>query len=140
MSKYIYTVLCNTTHILDFRFNLTCVYRVDTQASSNIQSNVPNYCISDHFPVLFSRTLKNKPVKGCHEHIKYRSFKNFNEQQFHRDLMFSELHNVETINNPEKGLGIFYDILTSILDKHAPIKEKRIKYDKQPEWLTNEIK
>ena len=101
---------------------------------------VPNYCISDHFPVLFSRTLKNKPVKGCHKHIKYRSFKSFNEQQFYRDLLFSELHNIEQIDNPVKGLGIFYDILTSILDKHAPIKEKRIKYDKQPEWLTNEIK
>ena len=101
---------------------------------------MPNYCKSDHFPVLFSRTLKNKPVKGCHEHIKYRSLKNFNEQQFHRDLLLSELHNVETIDNPERGLCMFYDILTSILDKHAPIKEKRIKYDKQPEWLTKEIK
>jgi len=54
--------------------------------------------------------------------------------------LFSELHNIEQIDNPDKCLGIFYDILASNLDKHAPIKEKRIKYDKQPEWLTKEIK
>ena len=31
-------------------------------------------------------------------------------------------------------------ILNKILNNHAPVKEKRVKYDKQPEWLTNEIK
>ena len=55
-----------------------------------------------------------KPVKGCHEHIKYRSFNNFNEQQFPRDLLLLELHNVEQIDNPEKGVYIFYDILVNI--------------------------
>jgi hypothetical protein len=27
-----------------------------------------------------------------------------------------------------------------IINKHAPLKSKRIKYSKQPDWLTDEIK
>jgi len=99
---------------------------------------VANYCISDHFPVLFTRTLKTKQVKGCHEHIKYRSFKHFNEEKIREDL----LNSIGQTEEPEKGLCMFFDILNKILNKHASVKEERVKYDKQPEWLhvTNEIK
>jgi len=72
--------------------------------------NVANYCLSDHFPVLFTRTLKTKQVKGCHEHIKYRYFKHFNEEKFREDLLVSEFNSIEQIKEPEKGLCMLYDI------------------------------
>ena len=80
---------------------------------------------TDHFPVLFTRTLKTKQVKGCHEYIKYRSFKHFNEEKFREDLLISELKCIEQIEEPEKGSCMFYDILNRILNKHAPVKEKK---------------
>jgi len=43
---------------------------IDHLNTTSPDVTVPNYCISHHFPVLFSMTMKNKPVKGCHEHIK----------------------------------------------------------------------
>ena len=35
---------------------------------------------------------------------------------------------------------VFYSILNQLLSKHAPIKQKRVKRDNQPDWFTEEIK
>ena len=35
---------------------------------------------------------------------------------------------------------MWYTSFLSIIDKHAPLKIKRVKYSKQPEWLSDDIK
>ena len=35
---------------------------------------------------------------------------------------------------------MFYSILNRVLSKHAPIKEKRVKREQQPDWFSDEIK
>ena len=72
--------------------------------------------------------------------INYRSFKNFNEDHFKQDLAHSNVHLIENINNPNNALSLFYEIVNNILEKHAPIKEKRVKRNVQPGWFTDEIK
>ena len=47
---------------------------------------------------------------------------------------------IENINNPNNALSLFYEIVNNILEKHAPIKEKRVKRNVQPGWFTDEIK
>ena len=52
----------------------------------------------------------------------------------------SELIYVESYSGPNVALTKLRNTITSVSDKHAPIKEKRIKRDHQPEWVTDEIK
>ena len=35
---------------------------------------------------------------------------------------------------------MWYTLFMRIINKHAPLKTKRIKYSKQPDWLKDEIK
>ena len=35
---------------------------------------------------------------------------------------------------------MFYSMLNRVLSKHAPIKEKRVKREHQPDWFSDEIK
>ena len=35
---------------------------------------------------------------------------------------------------------MWYTLFLSEINKHAPLKTKRIKYAHQPEWLTDDIK
>ncbi|CAG2217543.1 unnamed protein product [Mytilus edulis] len=43
------------------------------------------------------------------------------------------------IKNPSVCLQLFYDMLNKVLDKHAPVVEKRVKKDRQPDWYNSEI-
>lgn len=105
--------------------------------------SVPNISMSDHYPVCITLSTKNYMYEGHkkqHKHITYRSFKNFNESLFRSDLNDSNLKLVETFTDPNVALNMFYDTLKTVLDKHAPLKEKRIKREYQPKWITDEIK
>ena len=108
-----------------------------------LEVNVPSISISDHYPTCLTRS---NTVKVCqnkfaeHKTIKYRSFKKFNETNFQRDLANSNVDNVETIFDPNIALNALYNVLNNILSHHAPIKEKRIKREHQPEWFTDELK
>ena len=75
-----------------------------------------------------------------HKSIKYRSFKKFDIQSFQKDLLSSGLECVEMCTDPNNALCLLYDCINLTLSSHAPLKEKRIKRDQQPNWFTNEIK
>ena len=66
--------------------------------------------------------------------------KHFNQSLFQADLYNSELIYVESYSGPNVALTKLFNTINSGLDKHAPIKEKRIKRDHHPEWVTAEIK
>jgi hypothetical protein len=66
--------------------------------------------------------------------------KTFCEEYFQRDLLTSGIDITETITNPNKYLDFFYFILNEVLAKHAPMKEKRVIREHQPDWFTDEIK
>ena len=75
-----------------------------------------------------------------HTVIKYRSFSNFEEDKFQCELLCSGLENLESLTNPNDALNVLCSILIRVLSKHAPIKEKRVKREHQPEWISDEIK
>ena len=85
-------------------------------------------------------TNLNIDKKSNHNVIKYRSFKKFDELAFQSDLLYSGLEHLETVIDPNDALNVFYDILNNTLSKHAPMKEKRVKYKHQVDWFTQEIK
>ena len=65
----------------------TIIDHVYTSHPENIsESFVSHYSISDHFPVCFSRKIKNRISKSDHITTLYRSFKTFNVDAFINDL------------------------------------------------------
>jgi hypothetical protein len=120
----------------------TIIDHIYTNCSYKIKEVfVSELAISDHFPICLTfSTIVNISKKSKHDVIKYRSFKKFDENAFQSDLLYSGLEYLETVINPNDALNIFYDILNKTLSKHAPIKEKRVKYEHQVDWFNEEIK
>ena len=114
------------------------IYVSCTENISDIQ--VPCLGISDHYPVAFTIGEQVCLVKNTHKLITYRSFKNFDENAFINDLESSNLSLLKLLNDPNEIIKILYNILNSSLSKHAPLKSKRVKTNKQPAWYTDEVK
>ena len=74
-----------------------------------------------------------------HQTITYRSFKNFDESCFLNELSTVPWEIIENFETVDDILSVWTLLFTQILDKHAPIKNHRIKRKYQPEWLTSEI-
>jgi hypothetical protein len=102
---------------------------------------VLNKSISDHSPVtckwLFKPPKRNN--KG-HTTTYYRSFKNFDQVAFLHNLSEVQFHHVLNSSDPTHALDAFYDALLPVIDKHAPLRKKRVKSINLPGWLTPEIK
>ena len=97
--------------------------------------------ISDHYPIYATISLHSyQKNSNAHKSIKYRSIKHFDQSLVQADLCNSDLIYVDAYSDPSVALTELFNTIQSVLDKHAPIKEKRIKRDHQPEWVTDEIK
>lgn len=104
-----------------------------------IESFVPHYGMSDHFPVCLSRKVNSKILKAKHLTKSYRCFKKFEENRFLSDL-FQDLENFELNRQVvDEDFDALHFILTQCLDKHAPIKTKRVKSARLPVWYSPEI-
>ena len=69
----------------------------------------------------------------------YRYFKHFNESSFLYDLG-SDLESFSLSNsNVDDDFTDWFSIIQKQLDKHAPIKTRRVKTQRLPEWCTPEI-
>ena len=100
-------------------------------------------------PILLATTfLSASPEKtNCkiskNEHITttYRSFKNFNETHFLQDLAtdlgsFSDILVDSDIN---EACFTWIKTIQHQLDHHAPVKSRRVKHKRLPEWSNQEI-
>ena len=102
---------------------------------------VPISGISDHYPVLctINFDLKKNTKKDNHKYIYYRSFKNFNADDFLFDVANAPFHNVYQSHDTDSALDLWIKIFIDLIDKHAPLIPKRVKYQIKPPWLTNDI-
>ena len=80
-------------------------------------------------------------IKNKVKTITYTFYKTFREQHLMNDLskQFHVLDNLNIIEDQHIALETIYTILDTILDRHAPIKTKRVKHVHKPTWLTDEI-
>ena len=90
--------------------------------------SVPTIAMSDHYPIYFTRTTaKSQFKRQNHNSIQYRSFKNFNEDNFLKDLA----DQMETLDiSPSDTNSNFINWtskFTAVFDKHAPVRHKRVK-------------
>ena len=118
----------------------TLIDHVYTNTPDHVtEVNVPKISMSDHYPVCITRCTKNLFKKKTHTTIEYRDYKNFDEPNFLQDLANTNFNEIENVIEPNLALENFYKLFISVLDKHAKIKSKRVKYKNTPKWINTEI-
>ena len=108
---------------------------------SELMSNaaVDDLGLSDHFPISCDFNLNITTKRKTHKTVTYRSFKHFNQTLFLQDLELAQFDCVFNETNPNKALDVWYTIFTTVLDKHAPIRTRRVKQADMPPWITPEL-
>lgn len=116
---------------------------IDHIYSDNIQNiswtTAPKLSLSDHFPIFCSRKTKINCKKSAHHSIKYRSFKSFNENDFLSDLNSVGFDNIMQMSDVNVALNTFIENFISLIDKHVPLRQHRVKKIQQPDWINGEI-
>ena len=114
------------------------IYSNKPNAVSNVQVN--SLAISDHSPISCTWSTKlPKPKKNGHTCINFRSFKRFDENRFLTDLNNTSFDSVYEETDPNTALQVWYDMFLPVLNKHAPLRQKRVKSRILPAWLSKEI-
>ena len=93
---------------------------------------------SDHNIVHFQVVTTKQPsdFKVC----KYRKLKNIVRENFQKDISESvEQLDLENLGGPDECLHAYNNIMQRALDKHAPIKTKKISSNKRVPWFNSEI-
>ena len=96
--------------------------------------------MSDHCPIICAWSCKppKKLAKG-HTSVQYRSFKHFNNDDFLRDLSFAPFAAVFGAADPTTALITWYDAFLPGIEKHAPLRRKRVQHPTLPQWLSTDI-
>ena len=104
---------------------------------------ISHHSISDHKAIICDLSydmIKRPSKRGNHKYIIYRNFKSFSKPAFLNDLNLTNFEPVLFCADPNKAASLFIQLLTSIVNKHAPLRRKRVKYESNPAWLTPEIR
>ena len=77
-------------------------------------------------------------TKG-HTTVQYRCFKHFDQDAFLWDLSLAPFVNVFSFSDPNQALTAWYEAFLPVVEKHAPIRKRRVKHPTLPQWLSSEI-
>ena len=84
-------------------------------------SSVSDISISDHFPVSLVRKHHGSIAKQkSHKTIKYRGFKKFDSQMFHKDLVDAPWSILDSSEESDDTLYLWKTLFVSIIDKLKP--------------------
>ena len=95
-----------------------------------------NINISDHNAIFFNR--KVHPSKPVRKIITGRTYAQYNEDRFLRDLQNIEWRDITAMEKPSDKWCSFKKRFIDICDVHAPTKKLKVTQNK-PKWLTNDI-
>ena len=96
--------------------------------------------ISDHNSISCTSSIKlPKPEPKGHTEISFRSFKHFNQNAFFADLICTPFDNVHQHTDPNEALAVWYKLVMDVVNRHAPIRHKRVKHSKLPPRLNKNI-
>ena len=93
--------------------------------------------ISDH--ALIYMTYKAKYERSGARIIKTRHIKNFHKSSYLRDLQQKAWSDIETLNDSNDMCSMWKDFLMQSIDKHAPLKSKRVG-NKKALWITDHLR
>ena len=75
---------------------------------------------------------------GSHRTIETRAFKNFNHHHFLDDVAQQPWNKLFSETNPEAMWDVWKDLFMEIVDRHAPLQNKRVSNKHSP-WITCEL-
>ena len=119
----------------------TCIDHCYTNTKKGINNfGIDTLNISDHSLIFCSKSSNNiQNLKNGHTYIQFRSMKHFNQENFLKELLSLPFDNILSTSNPDSALDIFYSLFLSVLNKHAPMKKKRIKNSELPKFQSPEL-
>jgi exonuclease III len=96
--------------------------------------------MSDHYPIMCTWLCKtHSKAKGEHVYVQYRSMKNFDVNAFLYDISTLNFSDVYQCSSSDDALTLWYKTFMPVINKHAPLKTRRVKHQTLPKWLTPEI-
>ena len=101
------------------------------------KSGAVHLAISDH--ALIYMTHKATYERSGARIIKTRRMKNFRKSSYLRDLQQKVWSDIETLNDPNDVWSMWKDMLMQSIDKHAPLKSKRVG-NKKALWITDDLR
>ena len=105
--------------------------------STVVDSGVIHLSISDHSMVYIVR--KAHYFQTGIRVVESRSMKKFNRDSFLNDLRQQPWGNVYHHGNPNEMWGTWKALLMNVIDKHAPLRTRRVSNKRSP-WVTNDLK
>ena len=116
----------------------TLIDLIFTNKKQNImQTGVVHIGISDHSLIYVVRKFC---LPKSRESTKYvRNFKNFDAEDFRRDISQIPWESVSSHDNPNVCWKIWQSHYLKVLDRHAPLRHIRIRANSLP-WITQKIK
>ena len=61
------------------------------------------------------------------------------QNAFFADLICTPFNNVHQHTDPNETLAVWYKLFMDVVNRHAPIRHKRVKHSKLPPWLNKNI-
>ena len=105
-----------------------------------ILSEVISTGVSDHNLVFVVRKINSVLKSRYHKKVSVRNYKHFNGSRFQEDLLNQ---NWELLDNElcvNRVWTLWKNLFLDVLNKHAPIRTKRIRNKPSVPWLTKTIK
>ena len=104
-----------------------------------INISVPCIGLSDHLPVFLCRNYVKLNLESGHKRINYLDFKNLNAEAMLSDLKDLPWDSAFVFDDVDDTLDALELILSEVVKKHIPKKQKRVKKTKQPAWIDEKI-
>ena len=102
-----------------------------------VRSGVLPLGVSDHSLIYLIRKT-HYTIPGCVKIISTRSFKHFNQEEFLADVELIQWDDISLFSHPNEMWEFWKKQFLTCIDKHAPIRSKRIGNKKSP-WITHEL-
>ena len=93
--------------------------------------------LSDHQLIYCTRKI-TRIKRGGHKQIKFRTFKNYTIDGYEKVLVEINFREYKSFDNVNDAYSNFIQKLMKVIDKGAPVKNKRTKRNSQ-EWFDSEI-
>ena len=135
-SHHLTQLITETTRVT--QYSRALIDLCPTNSSDKVsKSGVINMALID--PSAICLTLKVSIFRsGNYKTVEVQQLKNFNEVEFLQNLQMNDWNLLTACDNPNDMWDVQKQLLTSVIDKHAPLKTKRTKNKCSP-WITNKL-
>ena len=105
-----------------------------------IFSGVVHLGISDHSLIYSIRKINTRIKTDLQGSVEYRNFKNFNVSGFLYDLQNIPWEEIRFKRNVDEMWRLWKTFFVDVLDKHAPVRVKRLRKGGNIPWVSREEK